>query len=270
MSDQYAVIGNPIVHSLSPRIHNLFAVQTKQDISYTAKRVPADALENTLEQLQEQGFKGLSVTLPLKADAYNLMDYHSDRAHIAECINTIKFDNDGRRFGDNTDGAGLCNDLENNLNLTLADKKILLLGAGGAVRNCVWPLLEKKPSNIVIANRTLSKAEDLCEQLDSLHLKACALDNMPQEPFDIIINCTSASLNGETLPVTKAMFDKSTAYYDLVYGEKVAPILAHIKKLGIKHVHDGLGMLVEQAALQFKLWRGVLPETAPLITTLRS
>lgn len=266
--DQYAVIGNPIKHSLSPRIHTLFAEQTNEDISYVAKAVPPQSLESALDKLQDEGVKGLSVTLPLKVSAYTHMDHHSDRARIAECINTIKFEDSGDRFGDNTDGDGLLQDLKKNVGLELAQKNILLLGAGGAVRNCIWPLLNEKVNAITIANRTLANAKTLCEYFDDDLLQACALSEIPDAPFDIIINGTSASLQGEMPPITSAHFDKNTVYYDLMYGDNAEKVLEHMRSLGIQHVHDGLGMLVEQAALQFQLWRGVLPETQAVIETL--
>ncbi len=268
--DQYAVIGNPIKHSLSPRIHSLFAQQTNENISYVAKAIPPQSLETALDRLQEEGFKGLSVTLPLKIAAYTHMDHHSDRACIAECINTIKFEDSGDRFGDNTDGEGLLQDLKKNIGIELTGKKILVLGAGGAVRNCIWPLLNEKVNAITIANRTPENAISLCEHFYDDLLNACALIDIPEDTFDIIINGTSASLQGTMPPITAAHFSKDTVYYDLMYGDNAAKTLAHMRTLGMVHTHDGLGMLVEQAALQFQLWRGVLPDTQRVIEQLRT
>ncbi len=268
--DQYAVIGNPIKHSLSPRIHTLFASNTNQVMEYTARLVSVQQLETALTKLQKEGFKGVSITAPLKVKAYNCVDYYSDRAYLVECINTIRFDEDGRRFGDNTDGEGLLQDFQKNLHIHLKDKTILIFGAGGAVRNCLWSLQNAGVKTITIANRTLENAEMLCDMMDTDNMQACALTDMPEHSFDIIINGTNAHLESEALPLTAALFTKDTVYYDFAYGDHAKPALDQARALGMQHVHDGLGMLVEQAALQFQLWRGVLPDTAIVLSALRS
>lgn len=266
--DLYAVIGNPIEHSLSPHIHTLFAKQTGEPIEYTAIQLALNDLETTLTHLQARGMKGLSVTLPFKEEAFHLTNTQSERARVAACINTIRFEADGKRYGDNTDGVGLLRDLTINHAIELTNKSILILGAGGATRNCLWPLLQANPACIILVNRTRASADILREHFKDDRLSVADFNLIPPVPFDVIINSTSASLQQVALPITTTLFHENSLYYDLMYGEKAKITQQAMQKLGISRCIDGLGMLVEQAAEQFYLWRGVMPTTKPVIEAL--
>ena len=271
--DRYAVIGNPIAHSKSPQIHAVFAKQTRQAMHYEAILSPLDGFAETIKQLIAQGYKGVNVTVPFKFEAFNLCDELSERAQTAGAVNTLIFNNNKIK-GDNTDGAGLVGDITNNLNVTLQNKSILLLGAGGAAQGVLLPLIAQNPASILIANRNLEKAQNLAEnfaQNAACHISACdlAMLNQPflQQPFDVVINATSASLNDASLPISDEVFGVKTTAYDMMYGRET-PFMAQARANGAQ-VADGLGMLVEQAAEAFYLWRGVRPSTQPVIQQLK-
>ena len=268
--DQYAVMGNPIAHSKSPTIHRLFAQQTAQSINYAAILVELGAFAVTAKAFVSKGGKGCNVTVPFKQDAWAFVDIRSARAERAGAVNLIDFRADGSVYGDNTDGVGLVRDLKRNLGINLAGKSILLLGAGGAARGVLEPLLGEKPSRIVIANRTLEKAQELVKIFSKLgEVAACSLEDVaPLGRVDLVINATAASLHGKALALPGAIVE-GAACYDMMYGRAPTAFMAWALEHGAKQVHDGLGMLVEQAAESFFVWRGARPQTAPIIRRLR-
>jgi shikimate dehydrogenase len=268
MTDKYAVIGNPIAHSKSPLIHHAFAEQFGHDIEYTAELIPIEALEAGLDTLQKKGFKGLNVTVPFKEQVWQSLSKKSIHATTASAVNTITFNSDGSRYGDNTDGIGLCQDLTQNHHIDLAGKRILLLGAGGAARGVILPLLSYKPAELIIANRTISKAHHLVNLFDNEVLSASELEQVPG-PFDIIINATSASLNGEIPPIPDSSVSAHTNCYDMMYGTTDTAFIQWAKTRTAAKTIDGFGMLVEQAAESYRIWRGVKPQTQNIIKHLR-
>jgi len=268
--DRYAVMGNPVAHSKSPRIHALFAHQFGHQIEYTAIQVDAGGFAQAVDQFRAGGGKGLNVTVPFKQEAFRLADHLSERATTAQAVNTLKFEDDGRLFGDNTDGAGLVHDLEKNLHVAIKDKRILVLGAGGAVRGVLQPLLHRHPALLVIANRTVATARELAEEFASFgKVEACGFDALKGKHFDIVINGTAASLKGEIPPLPDNLFTTRALAYDMMYGDKAKPFLDWAAVHGAETVTDGLGMLVEQAAESYLIWRGVRPETKSVIEKLR-
>ena len=269
MTDHYAVIGNPISHSKSPLIHAAFAQQTQQNLDYITKEISLDNLVVGLENLQQQGFKGINITVPFKEQAWQLVSDKSEHAQRAGAINTIKFNDDGSLAGDNTDGIGLCRDLVNNHHIELKGKRLLLLGAGGAARGVIEPLLAYQPAELFIANRTASKAHDLCELFaDFGHVNGGGYDALFGS-FDVIINATAASLNGEVPPLPDSILDKNGVCYDMMYSDTDTAFISWAKQHGATKTVDGLGMLVEQAAEAFRLWRGIQPETKSVIMQMR-
>ncbi len=264
--DRYGVMGYPISHSRSPVIHRLFALQTGQDIQYELLQVSPEKLETAVRQFQRTGGKGLNITVPHKSEVARLVDQMSDRAATAGAVNTLAF-NGGEIYGDNTDGIGLLRDLAVNLGISLKGANVLVLGAGGATRGIVGPLLEMQPASLIIANRSLSKAETLVEHFSrSGPVSACRFNDVPvSDSYDLIINATSAGLKGEAPPYPAAAISKSTFCYDLSYGLKPTPFSAWAREAGAAQSVMGWGMLVEQAAESFKLWRGVRPETRPVL-----
>ena len=265
--DRYGVIGYPVSHSRSPVIHRLFALQTGQDLQYELLQVSAEKLEQAIRQFQRTGGKGLNVTMPHKRAVCRFVDHMSERASTAGAVNTLSFRN-GEIHGDNTDGIGLLRDLSVNQGLELQGSNILILGAGGATRGIVGPLLEMLPERLTIANRTVEKAEALVERFRSLGpITACRFDEIPAgtAAYDIVINATSAGLRGETPPYPAAAVDKSTFCYDLAYGLKPTPFSAWARDRGAGRSIMGWGMLVEQAAESFNIWRGVRPDTVPVL-----
>ena len=264
MTDRYAVFGHPIAHSKSPQIHAAFARQTGEDVVYEARLAPLDGFADSVAQFIAAGGRGANVTVPFKEEAFKLANRLSPRAQRAGAVNTLVFDVEGIA-GDNTDGAGLVADLTRNLNRSLAGKRILLLGAGGAARGVIEPLLEQQPAALVIANRTLSRAQELAE-LFGHGITACSFD-AADAPFDVVINATAASLAGELPPLSPRIFTPNTLAYDMMYGRDT-PFLSFARTHGAA-ASDGLGMLVEQAAEAFYVWRGVRPETAAVIAALR-
>lgn len=267
--DHYAVMGNPIAHSKSPRIHRLFAEQTGEPICYRAILVEPGKLPAAVAAFVAEGGRGLNITVPFKQDAWQLVDRRSPRAERAGAVNTIRVD-PGALFGDNTDGVGLVTDLVDNLGLTLRDRRILLMGAGGAARGVLAPLLEQQPALVVIANRTAPRAVDLAEAFADLGtVQGCGYAALGDLQFDLLINATAASLQGDLPPLPDGILAAGGAAYDMMYGAKPTAFMQWAKWQGAATVADGLGMLVEQAAESFLVWRGVRPQTRPVIERLR-
>lgn len=268
-TDRYVVIGNPIAHSKSPDIHARFAQQTGQDLVYERMLAPLDGFAAAMRGFIEQGGKGANVTVPFKLDAYAFANQLTERARAAGAVNTLRVDGE-RILGDNTDGVGLVVDITRNAQCALRGVRILLLGAGGAARGVILPLLMQQPAELVIANRTPGKAEELVRHFSSsdLTVQACEFSQLNQ-PFDVIINGTSASLNAEVPPVPAAAFGQHTLAYDMMYSSELTPFLHSASRHGAR-TRDGLGMLVEQAAESFFLWRGLRPDTASVYRELRS
>ena len=269
MTDRYAVIGNPIAHSKSPVIHAAFARQCGQDIAYEAILGPLDGFRATVEAFRQASGKGMNVTVPFKLEALELADKPTERARLAGAVNTLRFDSDGV-FGDNTDGIGLVRDIRDRLGFALRNKRILILGAGGAARGVVLPLLEEGPAQLAIANRSVEKAVVLKTQFAPFgELATGGFADFADGRFDLVINATSASLGGEGLSLPDGLFAPGALAYDMVYGKGTTPFLADARRLGAVRVADGLGMLVAQAAESFFLWRGVRPDTAPVMAMLQ-
>lgn len=267
MTDKYAVIGNPIAHSKSPLIHEAFAKQTGQDISYERILAPLDGFAETVHHLIVQGYKGVNVTVPFKFEARALAHKRTERAQSAGAANTLIFDGQDIQ-ADNTDGTGLVRDLEQNLQLTLADKRILLLGAGGAAEGVLQPLLAAKPATLVIANRSADKALTMAAKTDTRNVKGCAFSDLAGQQFDVVINATSAGLTDAVLPIPDSVFAEDCLAYDMMYGRETT-FMKQARAHGAR-VADGLGMLVEQAAEAFYQWRGVRPQTQPVMDMLRA
>jgi len=267
--DQYAVMGNPIAHSQSPGIHAQFAKQTGESLAYEAILVGIDHFAQAVDDFQQSGGCGLNITVPFKQQAWSLAQVRSERAELAGAVNTLMYQ-EGQWFGDNTDGVGLVNDLVQNHQIKLQGKKILVLGAGGAARGVLAPLLAQQPDVVMIANRTASKARELAT-LFSNHgnIKGMGFDELPEQPFDCIINATAASLQGEVPPIPVACIGAQTCAYDMMYAAHATAFLQWAQKNGAQSCIDGLGMLVEQAAESFYIWRHVRPQTEPVITYLR-
>lgn len=264
--DRYAVIGDPIKHSRSPVIHTVFAAATGQHMTYEAIRVTPEKLENMIQRFGRNGGRGLNVTVPHKSGIVMLVDKLSDHAATAGAVNTVTITEDGI-VGDNTDGIGLVRDLLRNRRWGLADKRLLILGAGGATRGIVQPLLEEQVAGIVIANRSVEKANALAAHFSSMgNVQSARFDALSNyEAFDLVINATSAWLQGEQLQFPDNIVNEYTACYDLAYGTAQTPFLSWAKSLGSERLATGWGMLVEQAAESFRLWRGVMPDTQAVI-----
>jgi len=267
--DQYVVFGNPIGHSKSPLIHRLFADQTGQQLEYSTLLAPLDDFSMCAQGFFKQGL-GANVTVPFKEEAYRLVDSLTPRAKRAGAVNTLSKLAEGSLQGDNTDGAGLVRDLTLNAGVQLTGKRILLLGAGGAVRGVLEPLLAHNPASLVIANRTVEKAEQLAREFADLGPVAASGFDWLEEPVDLIINATSASLAGELPPISASLIEPGkTVCYDMMYGKEPTPFCRWASEHQAAKVLDGLGMLAEQAAEAFFIWRGVRPDTAPVLDELR-
>jgi len=263
MTDRYAVFGNPITHSQSPRIHALFAAQTGQDMRYAALQAPLDGFAAAVRQFVAAGGKGANVTVPFKEEAFRLATELTPRAQAAGAVNTLSFDGDALR-GDNTDGAGLVRDLKSSLGFDPAGKRILLLGAGGAARGVILPLLEERPAGLFVANRTAAKAQALAA---AFGIAGGGFEALAGREFDLVINATSTGLSASALPLPPHLFAPGSLAYEMVYGRET-PFMMQARTDGAR-VADGLGMLVEQAAEAFLIWRGVRPVTAPVLAQLR-
>ncbi len=271
MSDvgKYAVIGHPISHSKSPVIHRLFAEQTGENISYEAIDVPPEELHTTITRLVALGYRGLNVTVPHKQDVLELMDTLTERAELAGAVNTISKLDDGTLRGDNTDGVGLITDLQDNLGLDLENMRILVLGAGGAARGILAALAELRPDMLMCANRRLERALTIADELADIgRIQARSFEELVEdqadgelEPFDLIINATSAGLEGEVPPFPESIIHPEAVCYDLSYSMRETPFVTWAKAHGCKAAYQGWGMLVEQAAESFDIWRGVRPDT---------
>ena len=268
--DRYAVVGNPVAHSLSPRIHASFAAQTAQKISYESIEIPLESFIDGIRELQQQGYSGVNVTVPFKREAWELCDQLSARARDAGAVNTLSFLADGSVTGDNTDGVGLTNDLVDNLGVVIERRKILLLGAGGAVRGVLGPVLALSPERLTIANRTPQKAVALArdfEQFGEIH--ALAYESLGTTSYDLIINGTAAGLSNQVPPIAASALNPDSVCYDMMYSLSGATAFVDwALSNGAKQAFDGRGMLVEQAAAAFHIWRGIYPRTAEVIKTL--
>jgi len=269
--DRYAVVGNPVAHSLSPRIHACFAAQTGQDLSYEAIEIPIGAFEQGIRNLQQQVYAGVNVTVPFKREAWEICDRLSARAENAGAVNTLIFTVDAKIAGDNTDGVGLTRDLINNLQVLIEQQKILVLGAGGAVRGVLGPILEQSPQSLTIANRTIEKATALARDFNKHgDIQVVAYDAFGSETYDLIINGTAAGLSNEVPPIPDTVLGDSVVCYDMMYNINAATAFVDwASSRGVAQAFDGLGMLVEQAAAAFSIWRGVNPETVAVIESLR-
>jgi shikimate dehydrogenase len=271
MPDRYAVFGHPIGHSQSPRIHALFAQQTGQNLSYGAQDVPPEAFESKAREFFRKGGRGLNCTVPLKELAYRYADRLGERARRAKAVNTLALLPDGTIHGDNTDGPGLLRDLTVNLGLAVENRRLLLLGAGGASRGVLAPLLELKPARLAIANRTAAKAAALAEEFGDLGpVEARGFDDLAGEGFDLILNATAASLGGELPRLADGLLAAGGSCYDLAYGKEPTPFVLWGLRAGAALSVDGIGMLVEQAAEAFAIWRGVRPDTRPVLAALNA
>ncbi|WP_299182255.1 shikimate dehydrogenase [uncultured Neptuniibacter sp.] len=270
MSDRYAVFGNPIKHSKSPDIHRAFAESTSQALTYEAICVPEAEFEAQVKAFLSEG-GGLNITVPFKQRAWALSDVRSPRAELAGAVNTLYQNEKGQICGDNTDGIGMVRDIISNHGGIIKDKKVLILGAGGAVRGVLQPVLEQQPSKVVIANRTASKAVELAALVEEFgDVQGCGYETLGRECFDLIINGTSASLHGELPPLPDQILAENAWCYDMMYAAEPTAFCRWASEKGAVKALDGLGMLVEQAAQSFYIWRGVEPDTTAVIQQLRS
>ncbi len=269
--DNYAVIGNPIAHSLSPRIHALFAAQTGQALTYRAILSPLGEFSASVDAFRQAGGRGLNVTLPFKEQAWEYVNDSSARADRVRAVNLIRFDGPGRVYGDSADGTGLVRDLRGN-GVQIRRQSVLLVGAGGAVRSVLGSLLDEQPASVTIINRTLSRAHQLLELFPEAAgvVTARGFDEPAGGPYDLVINGTSAGLAGQPLPLAHGILAPGACCYDMAYGEAAQVFLDWAATNGAALCCDGLGMLVEQAAESFYLWRGICPDTKPVIDELRS
>lgn len=267
-TDRYAVIGNPIAHSKSPDIHARFAQQTGQELTYERLLAPLDGFAATVQAFIQAGGKGMNVTVPFKLEAHALAQRLTERAQAAGAVNTLLFEN-GQIVGDNTDGVGLVHDIVHNAGVPVVGKSVLLLGAGGAARGVILPLLAQQPARLVIANRTVARAEELASQFAAHGQIEVARFETLAEPFDIVINATAASLSADVPPISAAVFTPQTLAYDMMYGAQPTSFMQFAAGHGAQ-TRDGLGMLVEQAAESFYQWRKVRPQTAQVFAALRA
>ncbi|HKQ31156.1 MAG TPA: shikimate dehydrogenase [Burkholderiales bacterium] len=268
---RFAVMGNPVSHSKSPFIHKQFAHQFKHNLEYTAIQVDIGGLPQAVDQFRAHDGNGLNITVPFKLDAFRLAEHRSDRAEIAQAVNTLRFEKDGSVFGDNTDGAGLVHDIQHNLNINIKDKQVLILGAGGAVRGVLAPILKHNPARLLVANRTVAKAKALVREFASHgKLEVCEFEELRGKHFDIVVNGTSASLQGEELPpLPETLLARGALAYDMMYADRATPFMEWALLHNAAKVADGIGMLVEQAAESYFVWNGVRPQTSPVIAALR-
>lgn len=270
--DAYAVMGNPIAHSKSPQIHKMFAQQTHQRITYEAILVDVGGFEQAVGNFVATGGKGLNITVPFKQEAWRLVDQRSQRAELSGAVNTVIVNQDRTLKGDNTDGVGLVRDLMRNHNIALQAKTVLLIGAGGAARGVLEPLLLENPAQILITNRTPDRAHELVNQFSSIgNVQGCAFTALAQQTqeFDLIINATSASLHNEIPDIPASVISRQSFCYDMMYAASATAFMRWATQQGAAKSVDGLGMLVEQAAESFYLWRGVRPQTKEVIDAIR-
>lgn len=275
MTDRYAVIGNPVAHSRSPEIHAMFARQTGQKVEYLRLLSPLDSFRVTVQSFIAEGGRGANVTVPFKLEAFDLAHQASQRAKSARAANYLRFE-EGRIEADNTDGCGLLRDITDNLGFEIHGRRVLLMGAGGAAQGVLLPLLEEHPALLTIANRTAEKAMRLAES--ARHMPAAGqtvvsgvgYPELRGKRFDLVINGTSSSLSDERPPLPEGLFAHGALAYEMMYGKGLTPFLTYAVEQGAGKTADGLGMLVEQAAESFRLWRGVQPQTGPVIEALRN
>jgi shikimate dehydrogenase len=268
MTDRYALFGNPAKHSKSPTIHTDYARATGQDLTYEVIEAPVDGFAAAVAAFRAGGGRGGNVTMPFKLEAFALATDLSERARLAGAVNTFKFDRE-HIYADNFDGVGLVNDIERNFDFPIAGRRVLLLGAGGAARGALMPILAERPARLVVVNRTMFKARALGEQFAKVgELVTGGYPDLGQQAFDLVINATSASMRGELPPIARAAFAPGCLAYDLVYGRGLTPFLTLARDAGAARLADGIGMLVEQAAEGFHWWRGVRPETHEMIRAL--
>lgn len=273
MTDKYAVLGNPIGHSKSPLIHAAFAKQTHQDISYEAILAPVDDFAGTVNRLVAEGYKGVNVTVPFKFEAFDMANQIDASALVAEASNTLVL-HEGRATAYNTDGIGLVVDIQKNLATPLQGKRVLMVGAGGAAQGVAIEIAKANPAIFVVVNRSVEKVHDMQQKLESAEepdivaITASSFEDLDGQVFDVVINATSAGLTGSVLPIPDSIFTSDTLAYDMMYGRET-PFMAQARSAGAQ-VADGLGMLVEQAAEAFSIWRGVKPDTQAVIATIRA
>ncbi len=271
MSDRYAVIGNPIAQSKSPLIHGLYAQATGQDIDYGKIEGPLGpgGFAQAVDAFRAEGGRGLNITAPFKLDAFAYAHERSERAELAGAANAMAFDGE-RVIAENFDGVGLVRDVVHNLGVTLAGRRVLLLGAGGAARGALLPLLAEAPAELVIANRDVDKAQELAHigQRAGGRVRACGYAGLAGQGYDLVFNATSASLRAEQPPVPATVFSPGCLAYELAYGKGLTPFLRLAREAGVTRIADGVGMLAEQAAEAFLWWRGVRPDTAEVIERL--
>jgi len=266
--DQYRVFGNPIKQSRSPFIHQSFAKATGQELNYEIQFAEEDGFNQAVTQFIAQGGKGANVTAPFKEQAMAMCDKLTEHAKFSGAVNTLSFKN-GKIYGDTTDGVGLVNDLLNH-DVCLNNSRILLLGAGGASKGVVLPLLNQDPKSLTIANRTVSKAQAIVEQYPNQPVSACSFEEANEQEFDVIINATSAGLTGIGLPISEKIITTNSVCYDMTYGKELTPFLQKAKEQKAKQIIDGVGMLVGQAAESFYIWRGIRPNVDSVILELKS
>jgi len=271
--DRYAVMGNPIKHSKSPQIHSAFAAQTDQKLEYSAIHVDVGGFAQAVSHFQGYGGKGLNVTVPFKLDAWKLSDSLTERAKRAGAVNTLILKDNGNIEGDNTDGIGLVNDIIDHLGWVISAKRILILGAGGASRGVIGPILDKNPLSLTIANRTAVKASELATAFADCtatqEISGGGYDSLQGKQFDLIINATAASLKGEVPPLPDSIITPETCCYDMMYAAQPTAFMLWASEHEVKNISDGLGMLVGQAAESFYIWRGVKAQVAPVIESIR-
>lgn len=267
---QYAVIGNPVKHSKSPQIHALFAQQTGRTVAYTAVQLEAGGFDSFVKEFFAKGGAGLNVTVPFKGKAFLLAESCSQTASLAQAVNTLLLDEEGRLRGDNTDGVGLVRDIKVNHRIGITDRRVLILGAGGAVRGALAALVLERPALITIANRTVSKAVQLKTEFEELaNITALGFEELDDSSYDLVINGTSLSLEHKLPPLNTEILGPDCCCYDMMYGDSDTVFVSWAKANGVALALDGLGMLVEQAAAAFDIWHGVRPETKSVIAGLR-
>ncbi|VAW73198.1 Shikimate 5-dehydrogenase I alpha [hydrothermal vent metagenome] len=271
MTDQYAVMGNPISHSKSPYIHTLFAQQSQQDLEYSAIEVPLNGFSQAVKSFTATQGRGLNITVPFKQEAWKLVDTHSERAIRAQAVNTIIVNSDNSLTGDNTDGLGMLADISRNHSINIQGLDVLVIGAGGAVRGVLEPLIKTNPKSITIVNRTITRAQELASNFSDLAtISVIEFEQLANEtPYDLVINGTSASLAGELPPLPDQLLTPGACCYDMMYSDQQTIFVQWALTHGATTALDGLGMLVEQAAESFQLWRGIRPNTASVISALR-
>jgi len=268
MTDRYALFGNPAKHSKSPTIHAAYACATGQDLTYEVIEAPLDGFAPAVAAFRAAGGRGGNVTMPFKLEAFALANDLTERARLAGAVNTLKFEG-GRIRADNVDGVGLVNDIQRNLAFSIAGRRVLLLGAGGAARGALLPILEQGPAELVVVNRTVAKADAIREQFARFgNLATGGYPDLGEQSFDLVINATSTGMRGELPPITRTVFARGAVAYDLVYGRGLTPFLQLARDAGAGRLADGVGMLVEQAAEGFQWWRGVRPDTSEMIEAL--